>query len=70
MPTSLKVQSLLPRVGQIVACSGMLSPIFHPNCFASDSPTTAPMRSELNALSCSGGSTYSGYSSMKPGPMA
>ncbi len=60
MPTSLNAQSLLPLVGKMVACSGMVSPIFQPNLRASASPTIAPLRVLAKACSCSLGITYSG----------
>jgi len=60
MPSSLKVQSLLPLVGKIVACSGMVSPTFQPNFFASVSPTIAPCRSASQALRWAAGRADSG----------
>ena len=68
MPTSLKLQSLLPLVGKIVACNGMVSPIFQPNFFANAAPTMAPSRVVSKALRCAAGKAYSGYMSKNPGP--
>ncbi|MCW0417452.1 hypothetical protein NB689_003206 [Xanthomonas sacchari] len=60
-------QSLLPPRGKMVACSGITSPTFQPFFFASASPTAAPVRVSRKALSCSGGISYSLYTSKKFG---
>ena len=63
-PRRVNGQSLLPsRLGKMVACSGMVSPIFQPKRSASALPTTAPVRSASNAAICSFGISYSGYMS-------
>ncbi len=62
MPTSSKVQVSPPVFGrQMVACSGMRSPIFQPYLVAIWRPTTAPVRVRSHAAFCSGGSRNSGY---------
>ncbi len=61
MPRRVNCQSLLPSLGKIVACSGMVSPISQPNLSASIAPTTAPVRSPRKDSSWSGAITNSGY---------
>ena len=59
MPTNCNGQSLLPPRGKMVACIGMVSPIFQPNWVASDWPTMAPVRVLRIALGRQGSSGLS-----------
>ena len=60
MPRRVNDQLLLPLVGKIVACSGMVSPTFQPWRLASDSPTIAPRWSASQAFFCAAGILNSG----------